>query len=65
LGARSLDATHYQSFYANVLEALDGYNGKIEAIVYLPDANKTTHDFLLVMNQLSPDKHERLMGPIL
>jgi hypothetical protein len=65
LDAKSLDATHYQSFYANVLEAVDGFDGEIEAIVYLPYANKTTqYDFLLVMNRFSPDEHERLIGPI-
>jgi hypothetical protein len=64
LGAKSLDATRYQSFYADFLEAIDGYKGEIESIVYLPGANKTTDDFLLVMNQFSPNERERLMGLI-
>jgi hypothetical protein len=50
LGDKSLDATHYQSFYANFLEAIQGYDSEIEDVIYLPDANKTTDDFLLVMN---------------
>jgi hypothetical protein len=64
LGAKSLDAAHYQSFYANFLEAIQGYDGEIEAIVHLPNANKTTNDFLLLMNQFSPDERERLLESI-
>jgi hypothetical protein len=41
VGAKSLDATHYQSFYANFLEAIQGYYGEIEAIVYLPDDDES------------------------
>jgi hypothetical protein len=64
LGAKSLDATHYQSFYADFKEAIDNYDGVIESVVYFPDSNKSTDDFLLVKNQFSSDEHERLIGPM-
>jgi hypothetical protein len=46
------------------LEAIQGYDGKVEAIVYLPDTNKTTDDFLLVMNRFSPYTRKSLLEPI-
>jgi hypothetical protein len=64
LGVESLDVTKCQSFYADFEEVAEKCDGEIEAIVYFPDANKTTNAFLLVRNQFSFDERNWLIVPI-